>query len=474
MDAFVQLALIEKAKRVFAIDQDVMLSFPLLTPLGFTPAELAALAAPATADDYAAAADFARAVNFLPRDMVANTSERMLWDVYQDVLDRADVAKGDAEEAEGDSTTILYTMQPDGSRTESDALLRYRLYRDRWFVAREDYAAQKLTGELSEDPAVRQSWADHEPGLRVAIDAAMTLWESLGRRVEIESAINAEMMAALKAPGARWAEWRAAFNPDIDLITDASGGGQYAPTGLTPRDFAEDDWLSFELSAGEMKILVDEAPADLKKVLDDDGSGDIESVSFEYRSVGLVRPWFRPEAMASRIWRSDDPALMLSDGAVPPTGVCPAYVTACIFVRKITVVQRGAGSSFRDLRFTIDPKRLNLRREAKVDPRLFARFQISRDRVGHLMPPPPPPARLEQAPRVFAALRRNSIRVLQRTPSLHAEAVGVRLPREVFGTPPPPPPPPAPAPESDELSILAFICRRLPKAPDPAPDLRWS
>ena len=33
MDAYVQLALIEKAKRVFSDDARVMLSFPLLAPL---------------------------------------------------------------------------------------------------------------------------------------------------------------------------------------------------------------------------------------------------------------------------------------------------------------------------------------------------------------------------------------------------------------------------------------------------------
>jgi len=32
--------------------------------------------------------------------------------------------------------------------------------------------------------------------------------------------------------------------------------------------------------------------------------------------------------------------------------------------------------------------------------------------------------------------------------------------------------PPDPAPQ-DEISILAFICKRLPKTPDANPDLQW-
>src|SRR5262245_11077210 len=93
MDVFVQLALIEKTKRVFAADASVMLSFPLLAPIHFSEAGLAALLSPQTTQDFAVAADFARAVNFLPRDMVASATERTLWDVFGDVLDRAEVAE---------------------------------------------------------------------------------------------------------------------------------------------------------------------------------------------------------------------------------------------------------------------------------------------------------------------------------------------------------------------------------------------
>src|SRR5262245_19885989 len=93
MDAFVQLALIEKSKRVFAADASTFLSFPLLSPLTFTAESLGALATPQTKADYTRAADFARQVNFLPRDIVASLDgDRYLWDVYRDVMARADVA----------------------------------------------------------------------------------------------------------------------------------------------------------------------------------------------------------------------------------------------------------------------------------------------------------------------------------------------------------------------------------------------
>jgi hypothetical protein len=473
MDAYVQLALIEKATRVFATDAGVILSFPLLTPLSFTSAELAALAAPATAADYAALADFARAANFLPRDIVASASERMLWDIYRDVLTRAEVAVGRGTSAAADDdVSILYDIAADGTRVESQVLTRYRQYRDAWFAAREDYAAHRSTGELSDDPAVRQRWIDvDEPQLRAVLNAAQHDWETLGQRTPIEAALQTERNAALHDPRTRWADWSADFNPDIDMLTDA-GGGQFAPTALSPRDFAgQSAWPSFDLSAGEMKALVDGAPAALKAALDDGAGSDIDHVSFEYRSVAFIRPWFHPEALTSQVWRSSDPDLMLSDGADPPNGICPAYAAACVFVRNIKVLQKGVsvGHSFRDLRFTIDPRRLT-RRNLQVDRALLTRAT----------PKPAPGASTTAASaRIFRALGNASFTLAPRTtpaaidPIVHGD---IHLPRNVFGTPvptPPPSPPPSPPPP-DELSILAFICRRLPQAPDPAPDLRWS
>jgi hypothetical protein len=38
---------------------------------------------------------------------------------------------------------------------------------------------------------------------------------------------------------------------------------------------------------------------------------------------------------------------------------------------------------------------------------------------------------------------------------------------------PPPPATPAPPVHDDTISILAFICTKLPKTPDPLPQLIW-
>lgn len=498
MDAFVQVALIEKAQRVFAAEPGVQLCFPLLSPLTFSAAQIGALAAPASAADYAAAADFARVVNFLPRGWVANASEQMLWDVYAAVLDRADVAAASAPGAgstESDAAaSVLYQTAPDGSRQESEAYQRYRQYRDAWFVAREDYGAHRLSGELSDDPAVRAHWLEvEEPALRAVLDAARADWETLGQRARIESALAAERAAAASAPEVRWAEWRQAFMADIDMPTDA-GGNRYAPTGLSPRDFAAHDaWLGFELSASEMHALVAAAPDPFKAMLGSDAGAGVQHVTFEYRSVALVRPWFQPEVFSSRIWRSSDPDLMLSDGATPPQGVCPAYASACVFMRKLVVTPADthAPQAQRQWRFTLDAQRLAA---SPLHPDLRV---LERMRPGPpVAPVPGGPAPVVQ-PRAFRALTAASFVSAPASPAHDAALAHARLLLQAARPPaadlrlrlpplrwrghgpvvvqPPPAPAPAPAPPADdELAILAFICKRLPKAPDPDPALRWN
>ncbi len=493
MEAFVQLALIEKTKRVFAIAPDVDLCFPLLSPLTFTAAELAALAAPATAADYATAADFARIVNFVPRGLVANASGPMLWDIYRDVLDRADVADaGRSLGSDIDQTSILFTTDSDGNRVESDALKRYRQYRDAWFAARQDYGQHKLSAEEGDDPAVRRHWVEVDgPALRDVLNAAEHDWETLGQRALIQQALQGLRATALDAPRARWTEWQDAFNPDVDMATDA-GGNRYAPTGFSPLNFAEyDAWLSFDLSAAEMRSLVAAAPESLKVVLDDDAGAQLQSVAFEYRSVTLVRPWFDAQALTSGIWRSDDPELMLSDGADPPQGACPAYPVACVFVRKIVVRETdGPPRPQRDLRFTLDANQLAARdhRTVKLDPRILKRVRVRDTRATAPAPTQP----VSVTARLFRTLGASTFTVATPSPA-HAAALVARSAvaqpawhstltappsRHVAVVPRPnpvgPPAPAAPAPVSDELSILAFICKRLPKTPDPAPGLDWN
>ena len=494
IDAYVQVALIEKAKRVFVADPNVFLSFPLLTPLAYKPEAFAALATPASASELAFAADFARTMNFLPRDIVASgLGDRFLWDVYGDVLTRAEVAKGDGPGSGASSATLLYEIAPDGSRTESAVYRAYRQYRDAWIVAREDYGAHKVTGEMTNNPDVARHWTEvEEPALRAVLAKAEDDWKTLGHRVEVEAALQAERDAAARDPGTRWREWSGAFNPDIDVLTELTGS-HYAPTGLSPTDFTADAaWLRSDLSSDEIAHLVAEAAAPMKALLDGVSASAVANVSFEYRSVAVVRPWFQSSVLTSRIWRSSDPELGLSDGADPPAGACPGYVTGVVFARNVVITSRDAPTPTPGtVRFTLPPERLVLRQlavpvarpvlpAAEVRPtasadteRAFARLRIASVTSAPTLVARPVPARAALQPQLARMAPETMVRADIARPPLRP--IPRRPPPILEPLPTTPSQPQPPPPERhEEISVLAFICKRLPKTPDPLPDLHWT
>lgn len=505
MDAFVQLALIEKAKRVFTPAGSTFLSFPLLSPLNYTAETLSALAAPMTVADYEYAADFSRTVNFIARDMVANMSDDIyLWDVYEDVLSRAEVANSLSDsESDDASESLLYCKSPDGSKIESEAYRVYRQYRDAWIVATEDYKSHQLTGEWSDDPQLASQWREsQEPALRAAVTAALEAWETLGQRAAIDSAVAVELANGNRNPSRRFDEWKANFNLDIDTTTAATSGSRFPATALSPRDFVADaNWLQFELTSGEMASLVANAPDSLKRVLDDSAGKDIVHVAFEYRSVALIRPWFHSEALTSRLWRSDDPELALSDGAEHPTGKCPGYATAVIFIRNLVIQKRKAVAVTpkEGFRFTLPPKLLTTR----------ALIPISTPSISNPQSPNTMPAVVNASTaRIFSRIASQALKVAPSSRGdirmskvvLSHRSANLTLPKgpvaispffrdrtghhEDSGnseqsTPPVTPPNPAgvltlPSKRHGELSVLAFICKRLPRAPDPLPSLKWN
>jgi hypothetical protein len=69
-------------------------------------------------------------------------------------------------------------------------------------------------------------------------------------------------------------------------------------------------------------------------------------------------------------------------------------------------------------------------------------------------------------------------RTVAMNPALRLDAAIYRMPTAVqppapAGQPAPTTPAPTPPAPDDQVSILAFICRSLPKAPNPDPALHW-
>jgi len=503
VDAFAQLALMTKAKLVFE-SENTFLSFPALSPLSYPPDRLKfGTAGELTPQALSDLSEFARITNQIPRGVLAPVEEgEYLWDIYQDVLHTAQLSGGAmsaSEKARYDAAmAVLYTHSAEGLRQPSAMLTAYCQYRDAHIKAQEDYKNCQFTAESSADPVVQAQWRNvDEPRLREEVQRLEREWLTQGFRSQVEEAQQIEQAGNTRAPSRAWDEWQKSFIDDLDKDTDTNQI-RFAETGFSPSDlFDTGSWLRFTLTNAEMTRLIRQAPPELQTIFGSDvANPSVDSVSFEYRSVALTRPWLRPALFKARFWRLGAAGGELSDGGNPPQGDCPSYITALVFARNVTIQRRQqTGAPAEKLEkpgtlFMLAPniklRQLSLARETAMPPRMVPR--VGSAAVQPAMAP---------QPRVAAAMAVSPAGTMRATDAAATRAVSMQ-PRVALAGPqkvlllksqtfraleqiperrpiptPRPAPAPAPAPPTDEVTILAFICKRLPRCPDPDPALTW-
>ncbi len=203
----------------------------------------------------------------------------------------------------------------------------------------------------------------------------------------------------------------------------------------------------------------------------------------------------------ARFWKFDPGAPDVSDGATPPKGAWPAYITAVVFARNIRVTTaRAPAAPPQPIRmmpvFSFRPEVLHTLQAQQPTPvvhpkvmmmahPMMAASTTTPTMVSHASvmatsnathPALSPAARTVA---VNPALRLNA--ALYRTPPIsHGPIVKQPVPTPalthgpIVKQPAPTPTPTVPAQQpDDQVSILAFICRSLPKVPNPDPALHW-
>ena len=464
IDARVVLALATKASQVFVQD-DTAFSVPL-SPVVYRRNDLDRMLAADTAEGLRLLAEFSALVNTVASWPVwSPTADRYLWDVYSDVLADADLASASltAEEA-AEYKRVSELLHAGGPGTDSPAYLAYRQLRDAWLTAQQEYKNRKGTAEASEDQAVKDAWAADEPVLLAKVRECEQRWETEGRRTEIEEALRVERRLVERSPAKAWADYTKLFDPatpELFFANDANIG-RYVPSSLRPSNALDVPWARISLAREELASLADAAPAALRARLPAANDSVIDGLSFEYTSVAVGRPWFCSAALTSRAWRFSDATKILSDGAPEPHGLCPSYVAALVLARSITVTRQAADNGGQPAP-PVSLGFLLLGQEAA--PGGIARVRDHRILRRPIAPDMEEPGVLLHgtrvvAPGVLERLRSNDFTRLE-------PVVNVV-----------PSPEPAPAPNSDttpadEIYVLGFICKKLPKCPDPDPALTW-
>ena len=518
MDATAQLALMTKLKIIFEKD-DIFLSFPVtMAGLSYTPEQLTFVP---MVQDMPHFLEFSELTNALPTGALFQPSlddSSLLGSEYLKILKSAQLAQGALTAQQNtdlqQARAFLYAQDPDGLPTPSASVIAYQQYQQAWFKATQNYKAAQTTAQMSTDPQVQAQWQNtDEPQLRAQVDAAQNDWVIKGFKAQVEQAMQVEQRCAAQSPSLVFSDWLSQCNADLASFTDPSTNQSFLPTIFSPHDVLEQAvWPNLSITGAEIPNLVSQAPAELTKVVGTtSGSSIVDSVTFEYCSVSLTRTWFRPDVFWSQFWRFPDSATQLSDGNVPAQGEWPAYITAVIFARNVAVtMHNNAQAATQPMHpilmhpiFMIATQVTPAAQPAPVPHPAPALFPHPMVMMAHPAAQPAPAPHAAPAPPLAHPTVMMAHPAAQPAPAPHAApapplahatvmainpAAFARLNASTFASVPataqpasaaPGPgaapagasqqPPPGPA----QVTILAFICKRLPKCPNPDPTLDW-
>lgn len=492
MDTAVQLALMSKAKKVFGNNQ-TFLSFPV-TPLPFTKQQLNFLADQNLQNLRA----FSALVNLIPNgEAWVQTDPHYLWDVYHEVLTNANFAtstRTPEEEARYQAALrVLHTTREDGSREDTPAYQAYKQHKDMFLLAQQRYTAAAETAKYSSDPAEQQRWSTiDEPALRANLLAYETQWAIDGYKNQIETAQNTITTLEARSPLLTLGKWSSLFMDLLDTVTDAVDlSSAFSSSFAPPNALEEGSWQPFKLTSDEVKALVAEAPADIRSRLSiNTDTLSVGSLVFEFSSAVIQRPWFVPDAFTARFWQFSDTSKIISDGKAPASGECPAYVTAIVFARNVTVEKKQAQPGqppvipFDGFNFPIATNRLRVFPAGSVKPN--PRLIDTQIQFPHGAVLPQSMTRMTANPPVTLSEHMLETRLASRdsvisrvdpsiaTARLFRDLEIMAFPRQPAreqssGAAEPPPPPS----HDDSIYILAFICKQVPLSPNPDPNLQW-
>ncbi len=350
MESTVEAALAAKMLKLFPPTPEELLAFPV-AGAGLTLAELALFERPGESAEEIRLrthhrAQFARLVNQVPVDALRWAPEdRTVWGEYKRALDDAEMAAtvltaSERTSLERATAYLTDTVTTDGveTRVYSSAVQAYYQYGEVAEKAERAYLDELVTAQMSQDPAVRAAW---ENGRRLQLEAerdrARQDLAVLGHQAEVEAAQATVAALGAKDPQVR----RLALLGDYEACTepDLVGGD---PVGVQSTFYSPSDvftpsstWNTLHVSADEVSGLLAEVPPELAASATG-GPGSIVSLTVEYASVSVVRPWFDPTFLAMRSWRLPE-GDVLSDGGVPRHGRLPGYVSDLVVARKVTV-----------------------------------------------------------------------------------------------------------------------------------------
>ena len=340
MDANALLAIYTKVQQIFNTGDSKFLSFPLDFQFIFSPESLSLLFEndAATAVSYLnQRADFSRVMNRPVKSLFPSSDTGdLLWDVYKGILTSAEIAEDSLSEAEKEAfqraEDFLFDQDENGLTVPSEKYRQYSEFRDRSFTYEEQIANLRMSETLTEGERnlelakLKKAQAENDE-----------LWSAGGLRQEVEKHLEFREKVLASSPLTAWARMKEKCQSDLSVQTDLTGAS-FATTFLFPSNVLNQPWCTIQVGKEEVSDLLRHASTEIKQRLNSDYNDPIESFSFEYRSVGVQRPWFDSSLFKSRLWRLPDSAgQMISYGSDKLLGRFPAYISALLLMRHFRI-----------------------------------------------------------------------------------------------------------------------------------------
>jgi len=228
-----------------------------------------------------------------------------------------------------------------------------------------NYNQAQIDALTANNPAAVQNWARNAKILRDQVNAAMNDWIANGYKEDYEkiaayiNQVMARDMSMLKME----------YEEDLKnaTMTGISSGSDFQYTALAPPDFATSaGWSRFSFNSGDFHQYSNSSfsksgwsasasggffglgahgGASSSQSQSQFSSGfelDSFTLTFSICQIPIIRPWFKDAFLMSKAWRfdqsnPDSKNLMISDGGKPPKGFLPAYPTAVVFIKDLSL-----------------------------------------------------------------------------------------------------------------------------------------
>ncbi|NIR28946.1 MAG: hypothetical protein GWN84_06450 [Gammaproteobacteria bacterium] len=329
----------------------------------------------AAKEEINASADFALLVNNIPNaDKAWSQTGDKVWDIYSRALQEVDLPAAELSEKEKTmlekaqnylvATTTKkdpFTDEEKPSTGPSPAVKAYESYKQAYRSAWNKYdAARALANAPNAQPEDVRRFNTSGPMLRDDVVSAFNAWEAEGNKEYVEQARGIIANLTGRGPQARYGTLRGNLNMDRRAN---QRGDTYFPTFYFPDEALtgkyDDSWTNFYFDLQDLEThernestawgtqasaswgLWHASGGAEYSSQSEDYQADTEGLSLrvELLQIPILRSWLDPSIFHSRAWKWSQESTPISDGGSPPHGFMPLFPTAMIVARKLHITQ---------------------------------------------------------------------------------------------------------------------------------------